>query len=255
MTESERPHLDVLARIDDNLRVALARLLLIDPQAALSLSAALLPSWWIRGRLREGIGWVEQALAAAPDAPTELLATARFAHGFLIAQDTEDWVAAARSIDVGIELLANASEPPPILGMLMCLRGGVRRLQRRCEVRRDSRRGRDRDRAPSPGRAAARGPRAFCMWNVANAKRADGDVDAAIAIFTECRRAGSPSRSLRRGDGRPATRSGRSGRNAGFSTRPAGSGNARCDAGARLTRSTLAPSTARCRETCSRWRA
>ena len=24
------------------------------------------------------------------------------------------------------------------------------------------------------------------MWNVANAKRADGDVDTAVAIFTEC---------------------------------------------------------------------
>jgi hypothetical protein len=35
----------------------------------------------------------------------------------------EDWLAAARSIDVGIELLANASKPPPILGMLMCIRG------------------------------------------------------------------------------------------------------------------------------------
>ena len=123
MTENERPHLDVLGRIDDNLRVALARLLLIDPRAALSLSASLLPSWWIRGRLREGIGWIEQALAAAPDAPPELRATARFAHGFLIAQDAEDWGGAARSIDLGIALLANASEPPPVLGMLMCLRG------------------------------------------------------------------------------------------------------------------------------------
>ena len=49
MTGNERPHLDVLGRIDDNLRVALARLLLIDPRAALSLSASLLPAWWIKG--------------------------------------------------------------------------------------------------------------------------------------------------------------------------------------------------------------
>src|SRR5205085_9976072 len=54
MTGNERPHLDVLARIDDNLRVALARLLVIDPRAALELSASLVASWWIRGRLREG---------------------------------------------------------------------------------------------------------------------------------------------------------------------------------------------------------
>jgi len=121
MTGPERPHLDVIARIDDNLRVALAHLLLIDPRVALELSAALLPSWWVRGRLREGVGWIEQGLAAAPDAPPDLRATARFAHGFLIAQDTEDWLAAARSFDVGIDLLANASGLPPILGMLMCL--------------------------------------------------------------------------------------------------------------------------------------
>jgi predicted ATPase len=185
MSESERPHLDVIARIDDNLRVALARLLVLDPEAALLLSGALPPYWWIRGRLREGIGWLEQALAAAPDAPLELRATARFGHGFLIAQDTEDWVAAARSIDVGIGLLANASEPPPILGMLMCLRG-------ECDVYNgDAKSAVARTEAGIAivrRHADARGawPEGFCMWNVANAKRADGDGDAAVASFTEC---------------------------------------------------------------------
>ncbi|HSO41146.1 MAG TPA: hypothetical protein VLT33_51825, partial [Labilithrix sp.] len=185
MAGPERPHLDVIARIDDNLRVALARLLLIEPQAALSLSAGLLPFWWIRGRLREGLGWIEQALAAAPDAPPERLAMARFAQGFLDAQDTEDWVAAARSIDVGIDLLASASEPPPILGMLMCLRG-------ECDVfNGDAKSAVARTEA---GLAIVRLQPAelvawaemFCMWHVANAKRADGDVDAAVALFTEC---------------------------------------------------------------------
>jgi predicted ATPase len=185
MTGNERPHLDVLGRIDDNLRVALARLLLIDPRAALELSASLLPSWWIRGRLREGIGWVEQALAAAPDAPLELRATARFTHGFLIAQDADDWGAAAKSIDLGIELLANVSEPPPVLGMLMCLRG-------ECDVY-----GGDAKSALARAEAGLaivrRHPEAldawpgmFCTWHVANGKRANGDADAAIAIFTEC---------------------------------------------------------------------
>jgi predicted ATPase len=185
MTGTERPHLDVLARIDDNVRVALARLLLIEPRAALELSAGLLPYWWIRGRLREGIGWLEQALAAAPDAPPELRATARFAHGFLVAQDTEDWLAAARSIDVGIELVANASEPPPILGMLMCLRG-------ECDVfNGDAKSALAHTEA---GIAIVRlypdacdaWPEAFCLWNVANARRADGDVDTAVALFTAC---------------------------------------------------------------------
>ncbi len=185
MTGNERPHLDALGRIDDNLRVALARLLLIDPPAALELSAALLPSWWIRGRLREGIGWIEQALAAAPDAPPELRATAHFAHGFLIAQDADDWGAAARSIDLGIELLASASEPPPVLAMLIALRG-------ECDLY-----GGDAESYSARAEAAleivrrhpdARDgwPGMFCMWHVANGKHESGDADAAIAIFTEC---------------------------------------------------------------------
>jgi predicted ATPase len=185
MIGPERPHLDVLARVDDNLRVALARLLVIDPGAALALSAGLLPFWWIRGRLREGIGWIEQALAAAPDAPPELRALARFAHGFLVAQDSEDWVAAARSIDLGIELLANEKKPPPILGMLMCLRGecdvfngdaksAVARTEQGIAIVR------------LHPEACDAWPEAFCMWNVANAKRADGDPNAAVALFTAC---------------------------------------------------------------------
>ncbi len=193
MSGTERPHLDVLGRIDDNLRVALARLLLIDPVPALTLAASLLPYWWIRGRLREGIGWIEQGLDAAPDAPSELRATARFAHGFLIAQDAEDWAGAARSIDLGIALLADESEPPPVLGMLMCLRGecdifggDVKSASVRAEaglavVRRHP-------------EALGGWPGMFCTWHVANGKRANGDADTAIAIFTECadmaRRAG-----------------------------------------------------------------
>ena len=185
MTGYERPHIDVLARIDDNLRVAIERLLLIDSQAALFLSATLFPAWWVRGRLREGIGWLEQALAAAPNAPLELLATARFAHGFLIAQDTEDWSTAARSIDAGIELLSGVSAPPPILGMLLCLRG-------ECDVfNGDAKSALARTEAGIAivrrhPEACGAWPEGFCMWNVANAKRADGDVDAAVAIFTEC---------------------------------------------------------------------
>jgi predicted ATPase len=189
----ERPHLDVLARIGDNLRVALERLLLIEPGAALQLSASLTQFWWIRGRLREGIGWIERALAAAPDAPAELRATARFGHGFLVAHDADDWASAARSLDIGIDLLANASEAPIILGMLLCLRGecdvfngdarsGVRRTEAGIDIVR---------RYPD-----VRGgwPELFCLWNVSNARRGAGDVDAALALFTQCadmsRRAG-----------------------------------------------------------------
>jgi predicted ATPase len=185
MTGNERPHIDRIARIDDNLRVALSRLLVIDSGAALLLAASLFPAWWIRGRSREGIGWVEKALAAAPDTPPELRATARFAHGFLIVQDTEDWVAAAKSIDVGIELLETANASPPILGMLMSLRaecdvysGDVSSALARADA----------------GLAIARRtpdardawPECFCMFHVGHAKRAEGDIDAAIPLFTAC---------------------------------------------------------------------
>ncbi len=181
----ERPHLDALARIGDNLRVALERLLLIEPGAALQLSASLTQFWWIRGRLREGIGWIERALAAAPDAPAELRATAYFGHGFLVAHDADDWVAAARSLDIGIELLESSSTPPIILGMLLCLRGecdvfngdaktGVRRTEAGIDIVR--------------GYPEARGgwPEIFCLWNVSNATRAAGDVDTALTLFTQC---------------------------------------------------------------------
>jgi predicted ATPase len=186
MTGTERPHLDAIARIDDNLRVVLHRLFVIDPGAGLSLSAALLPYWWVRGRLREGICWIEHALAVAPDAPLELRATARFAHGFLIAQDADDWDAAARSIDLGIDLFANASEPPPIIGMLMCLRG-------ECDLYLCGGDTKSALARAEAGLAIARRhpevrdvwPGLFCKWHVANGKRANGDTDAAIAIFTE----------------------------------------------------------------------
>ena len=185
MSGPERPHLDVIARIDDNLRVALARLLLIEPQAALALSAGLMPFWWIRARPREGLDWIEQAMTSAPGAPAELRATARFAHGFLLAQDTENWAAAARSVDVGIGLLADASEPPPILAMLLSLRA-------ECDVYNGDARSALARTADAmavlrlhPGLRDA-WPQGFCTFHVAKAKRANGDVDAAVALFTEC---------------------------------------------------------------------
>jgi len=184
---NERPHLDALARVGDNLRVALERLLVIDPDQALHLSARLTQFWWIRGRLREGIGWIERALAGAPDAPAEVRALGHFGHGFLIAHDADDWVAAARTLDVGIDLVAHANEsaPPIILGMLMCLRGecdvfngdaaaGVRRTEAGLAIVR---------RHPE---VLGGWPEAFCLWNVSNARRAAGDVDAALVLFTRC---------------------------------------------------------------------
>ena len=63
---------------------------MIDPQAALELAQPHF-FWWTQGTLREGIGWLEPARHAAPDAPPELRATGLFGDGFLVAQDTDDW--------------------------------------------------------------------------------------------------------------------------------------------------------------------
>ncbi|HEX4334508.1 MAG TPA: NB-ARC domain-containing protein [Polyangiaceae bacterium] len=119
----ERPHLEVLRRLEDNVRVALARLLQLAPLSALELSAGLTNFWWTQGKLREGIGWLEQARTAATNAPPELRASGLFCEGFLVAHDADDWVAAARLLDVGIDAVSGNGDPPPILGMLYCLRG------------------------------------------------------------------------------------------------------------------------------------
>jgi predicted ATPase len=181
LTGPERPHLEVLRRIEDNTRIALGCLLSIDPRAALQLAASLNIFWWTQGKLREGIGWLERAREAAPDAPAELRATSLFCEGFLVAHDTDDWHAAAKLIDLGFDAIVGSSEPPLILGMLHCLRGecdvfngdltsAVVRTQTGPEIS-----------SLYPGTWG----RAFCLWNAAYARLAVGDEDAAIALFME----------------------------------------------------------------------
>ncbi len=181
LTGPERPHLEVLRRIEDNTRIALECLLRIDPQEALELAASLNFFWWTQGKLREGIGWLERAREAAVDAPAELRATSLFCEGFLVAHDTDDWHAAATLIDLGLDALVGVSEPPLILGMLHCLRGecdvfngdpksAVVRTQAGLEIS-----------SSYPGTWG----RGFCLWNAAYARLAVGDEDAAIALFTE----------------------------------------------------------------------
>lgn len=180
-TGPERTHLEVLRRIEDNTRIALECLLRIDPRAALELAASLNIFWWTQGRLGEGIGWLERAREAALDAPAELRATSLFCEGFLVAHDTDDRHAAARLIDVGLDAIAGASEPPLILAMLHCLRGecgvfngdltsAVVRTQTGLEIS-----------SLYPGTWG----RGFCLWNAAYARLAVGDEDAAIALFME----------------------------------------------------------------------
>ena len=190
MMGPERPHLEVLHRVEDNTRVALERLLQINPEAALGLAASLNIFWWTQGKLREGISWLERARAVAPDAPAELRSTSLFCEAFLVGHDTDDWHAAATLLDLGIDTISAAisdtDEPPLILGMLLCLRG-------ECDVfNGDPVSALERTQA---GYAiAARYPgswgEGFCAWNVGNARRAIGDDNGALPMFMTCHEVG-----------------------------------------------------------------
>lgn len=173
----ERPHIEAIAQIEDNLRVALARLVQTAPETALELAAGLTTYWWTQGKLHEGTGWMQQALAAASNAPPELRAAGLFCMGFLVGHDTDDWQAASRWLDEGIALLSGQAEPPLILGMLYCLRGecdvfagdapsAVTRTQTGLSIA-----------AQSPGSWGL----GFCLWNAAFAKQAVGELDAALS--------------------------------------------------------------------------
>ena len=181
MEGPERPHLDVLRRIEDNTRVALERLLTTDPEAALGLAAGLNIYWWTQGKLREGIGWLQRGRSAAPDAPDELRATSLFCEAFLVVHDTDDWYAGADVLDLGIDTVGDAAEPPLILGMLHCLRG-------ECDViNGDPQSGVVRTEAGLAISSRYRGSwgRAFCLWNAGYARLNVGDTDAAIALLME----------------------------------------------------------------------
>jgi predicted ATPase len=180
----ERAHLEVLRRIEDNTRVALDRLLTIDPEAVLALAANLNLFWWSQGRLREGRVWLERGREAAPDPPAELQATGLFCEAFLLAQDTDDWSAAAELVDAGIEVVAavDTDEPPLILAMLHGIRAecdaingdpasALARATTACEL--------------ASGYPGSWG-QAYCVWQLGNARRAAGDEAGAIETLREC---------------------------------------------------------------------
>lgn len=180
----ERAHLEVLRRIEDNTRVALDRLLAVDPEAVLALAANLNLFWWSQGRLREGRVWLERGREAAPDPPAELRATGLFCEAFLLAQDTDDWSAAAELVDAGIEVVAAADtdEPPLVLAMLHGIRAecdaidgdpasALARAKTACEL--------------ASGYRGTWG-HAYCVWQLGNARRAAGDEAGAIETLREC---------------------------------------------------------------------
>jgi predicted ATPase len=180
----EPEHLMELRRIEDNTRVALDRLLTMDPEAVLALAANLNLFWWSQGRLREGLTWLERAREAAPDPPAELRATGLFCEAFLIAHDTDDWRAAADLADAGIDIAttADTDEPPLVLAMLHGIRAqcdaidgdavsALARATSACELA-----------AEYPGTWG----QAYCVWQLGNARHAVGDEDGAIESLTEC---------------------------------------------------------------------
>jgi tetratricopeptide (TPR) repeat protein len=178
----ERPHLGVLRRVEDNLRVALERLLTIDPKAVLALAASLNLFWWSQGRLREGRVWLERARAAAPDPPAELRATGLFGEAFLLAQDTDDWFAAAELVDAGIEVAVAIDEPPLVLAMLHGIRAECDAINRDPASALTG--------ATTACELASRYPgswgQAYCVWQLGNARRAAGDEVGAIESLREC---------------------------------------------------------------------
>jgi predicted ATPase len=182
-TGPETAHLEELRRIEDNTRVALGRLLTIDPEAVLALAANLNLFWWSQGRLREGLIWLERARKAALDPPAELRATGLFCEAFLLAHDTDDWRAAAELADAGIDVASSeADEPPLILAMLHGIRAqcdaiagdaasAFARATTACEV--------------ASGYPGTWG-QAYCVWQLGNACHAVGDDDGAIETLMEC---------------------------------------------------------------------
>jgi predicted ATPase len=180
----ERAHLEVLRRIEDNTRVALERLLTIDPAAVLALAASLNLFWWSQGRLREGLVWLERAREAAQDPPAELRATGLFCEAFLLAHDTDDWRAAAELADAGIDVVtaSDIDEPPLILAMLHGIRA-------QCDAIND-------DAASAFAGATtacelATGypgtwGQAYCVWQLGNACQAVGDEGGAIETLMAC---------------------------------------------------------------------
>lgn len=183
-TGPETAHLEELRRIEDNTRVALDRLLTIDPEAVLALAASLNLFWWSQGRLREGLVWLERARKAALDPPAELRATGLFCEAFLLAHDTDDWRAAAELADAGIDVVASseADEPPLILAMLHGIRAqcdaidgdaasALARATTACEL--------------ASGYPGTWG-QAYCVWQLGNARHAVSDEDGAIETLMEC---------------------------------------------------------------------
>jgi non-specific serine/threonine protein kinase len=182
MTGPERPHVEHLQRIEDNLRLTLERLIEIDPPAAMELATTLTMFWWMQGKHREGMRWLEGARAALPpETPPELRAAARFHYAYLLAHDTDDWAAAALLLDEGIAEVETDDAPPLILGYLLCLRGESHVFAGETDAALDrTTRGLD-----IIGQHPDTWGRGFGLWNVGYAREAAADAEGAVDAWEE----------------------------------------------------------------------
>jgi tetratricopeptide (TPR) repeat protein len=119
--------LAVFDREHDNFRVALDRLIHgPDPVAGARMASALGEFWWVHahGHNREGIRWLEAALARLPqDAPVELRVALCYHLGVLWAHDAGDWDRAAEILDRGLCAAdATPDEAGAVLGYAQTMR-------------------------------------------------------------------------------------------------------------------------------------
>jgi DNA-binding CsgD family transcriptional regulator len=101
--------LDRLQAEHDNLRAALAWSIARDPEAALRLAGGLWRFWSQRGYWSEGRGWLEQALAGAPDASPLVRAIALAGAG-KIAVEQGDFVEARRRFETSLALAQQSGD-------------------------------------------------------------------------------------------------------------------------------------------------
>ena len=188
-TGPERPRIEALIRAEDNVRVALDRLIDIAPEEALALAANLTMFWWVQGKHKEGMRWLDRALGAAAGAQPELRAFGLFSTAFLFVHDTDDWAAAAPLFDQGIAVVsspvgASPAAPPvaaPVLAYLLCLRGECDAIAGASK----SAVARTQEGLAIISRFPDKWGQAVARWNVGYALLSAGDVEGAIAAFEE----------------------------------------------------------------------
>jgi predicted ATPase/transcriptional regulator with XRE-family HTH domain len=114
--EHEGPELTAyLLRLElevDNFRAALAWRLGagVAPEQGLRLAAALGPFWEGQGGNAEGLRWIERFLAACPDAPAPIRASALFQSGKL-ASWSADYVQAVERFETSLALYEQTNDP------------------------------------------------------------------------------------------------------------------------------------------------